>query len=168
MRELEALEAEHPELVVPSSPTQRVGSAPLGAFGTVAHQVPMLSLGNAFEEEEILDFDRRVRDRLGVDRVRYTVETKLDGLAASLRYEMGEFVQAATRGDGRTGEDVTANVKTIQSVPLKLRGTGWPEVLEVRGEVYRTIRYNLRIGGTRQGLGAPHCHTDCTCDKVKV
>lgn len=153
MRELEALEAGHPELVTPSSPTQRVGSAPLGAFGTVAHQVPMLSLGNAFEEAEIVEFDRRVRDRLGVESLRYTVETKLDGLAASLRYEAGEFVQAATRGDGRTGEDVTANVKTIKSVPLKLRGSDWPEVLEVRGEVYMThagfdrLNENQRAGG---------------------
>ena len=137
-RELEALEQQHPDRVDANSPTQRVGGAPLPGFGEVQHRVPMLSLANAFEDQEIRDFDRRVRERLEVSEVEYTVETKLDGLAASLRYEDGILVQAATRGDGATGEDVTANVRTIKAVPLHLRDAGIPAVLEVRGEVYMT------------------------------
>lgn len=136
LRELQALEAEHPELITPDSPTQRVGAAPVKAFGSVRHSLPMLSLDNAFDEGEVSSFDRRVRERLAVDAVEYVVEPKLDGLAISLRYEKGLLVQAATRGDGVTGEDVTHNVRTIPTVPLKLMGSGWPEVLEVRGEVY--------------------------------
>ncbi len=136
LRELQRLEALHPELISPDSPTQRVGAAPIKAFGTVRHTLPMLSLDNAFDEEEVSSFDRRVRERLAVDEVEYVVEPKLDGLAISLRYEHGQLVQAATRGDGVTGEDVTHNVRTIPTVPLKLMGSGWPDVLEVRGEVY--------------------------------
>ncbi|MBT8766357.1 NAD-dependent DNA ligase LigA [Metapseudomonas boanensis] len=146
-RELQALEAEHPELVTPESPTQRVSGAALAAFGEVRHEVPMLSLGNAFEEQDLLDFDRRVREGLGdllpagdlfgggVD-VEYTCEPKLDGLAVSLLYENGLLVRGATRGDGTTGEDISSNVRTIRNVPLKLQGEGWPAVLEVRGEVF--------------------------------
>ncbi len=136
LRELQRLEALHPELISPDSPTQRVGAAPIKAFGTVRHMLPMLSLDNAFDEEEVISFDRRVRERLAVDEVEYVVEPKLDGLAISIRYEQGLLVQAATRGDGVTGEDVTHNVRTIPTVPLKLMGSGWPDVLEVRGEVY--------------------------------
>ncbi len=136
LRELQRLEALHPELISPDSPTQRVGAAPIKAFGTVRHTLPMLSLDNAFDDEEVSSFDRRVRERLAVDEVEYVVEPKLDGLAISLRYEQGLLVQAATRGDGVTGEDVTHNVRTIPTVPLKLMGSGWPDVLEVRGEVY--------------------------------
>ncbi len=136
LRELQRLEALHPELISPNSPTQRVGAAPIKAFGTVRHTLPMLSLDNAFDEEEVSSFDRRVRERLAVDEVEYVVEPKLDGLAISIRYEHGLLVQAATRGDGVTGEDVTHNVRTIPTVPLKLMGSGWPDVLEVRGEVY--------------------------------
>jgi DNA ligase (NAD+) len=136
LRELQQLEAQLPQLISPDSPTQRVGAAPVKAFGTVRHKVPMLSLDNAFDEGEVGGFDRRVRERLGVDEVEYVVEPKLDGLAISIRYEHGLLVQAATRGDGVTGEDVTHNVRTIPTVPLKLMGKGWPEVLEVRGEVY--------------------------------
>ena len=137
MRELETLEAEHPELVTPDSPTQRVGGQALPGFDAVRHTVPMLSLGNAFEAEEVHDFDRRIRERLDRDEpVAYAVEPKLDGVAMSLRYEQGELVRAATRGDGTTGEDVTHNARTIKAIPLKLRGRGYPEVLEVRGEVY--------------------------------
>ncbi|MDH3315113.1 MAG: NAD-dependent DNA ligase LigA, partial [Gammaproteobacteria bacterium] len=138
MRELESLEAKHPDLITPDSPTQRVGGAPSEAFAEVKHGAPMLSLANAFGEQELTDFDRRVRERLDVDEVDYTGETKLDGLAVSLRYENGELVQAATRGDGIRGEDVTANVKTIKAVPLKLRGDGHPRALEVRCEVFMT------------------------------
>lgn len=138
MRELEALEEAHPELVDPDSPTQRVGARAAEGFATVEHEVPMLSLGNAFETEEVEAFDRRVRDTLDIDRVVYTGEPKLDGLAISLRYEAGRLVRAATRGDGRTGEDVTANVRTIRAVPLKLRSPDAPDPLEVRGEIYMT------------------------------
>ena len=137
LRELQQLEAEHPELVTPDSPTQRVGAEPLKAFGEVRHEVPMLSLDNAFSDEELADFDRRVRERLGTDKpVDYAAEPKLDGLAVSLLYEDGVLVRGATRGDGTTGEDITQNVRTIPAVPLRLLGKGWPRRLEVRGEVY--------------------------------
>ncbi|WP_322978181.1 NAD-dependent DNA ligase LigA [Pseudomonas sp. C11] len=144
-RELQALEAEHPELVTPDSPTQRVGGEALGAFGEVRHEVPMLSLGNAFEDEDLRAFDRSVQSGLGLSggdlfgggaEVEYSCEPKLDGLAVSLLYENGQLVRGATRGDGATGEDISANVRTIRNVPLKLQGEGWPQVLEVRGEVF--------------------------------
>ncbi|HEY1992639.1 MAG TPA: NAD-dependent DNA ligase LigA [Gammaproteobacteria bacterium] len=136
MRELQALEAAHPELVTADSPSQRVGAAPLAAFDEVHHAVPMLSLGNAFEPEEVQEFDRRIRERLEVTEVQYTAEPKLDGLAINLRYEGGMLARGATRGDGATGEDVTQNLRTLKSIPLQLVGKGWPKVLEVRGEVY--------------------------------
>jgi DNA ligase (NAD+) len=146
MRELQALEAAHPELVTPESPTQRVGAAPLAAFGSVTHAVPMLSLGNAFDPEDVHAFDKRVTDTLRAAGLLgpaaqpdYFCELKLDGLAISLRYENGSLVQAATRGDGQTGEDVTANIRTIKSIPLKLKGKA-PGVLEVRGEVLMNRR----------------------------
>lgn len=136
-RELQSLEQAHPKLLSDDSPTQRVGSAPLDSFDSVQHAVPMLSLGNAFSEEELADFDKRVVDRLdAAGTITYVAEPKLDGLAVSLRYEHGKFVQGATRGDGATGENVTTNLKTIASIPLTLRGTCIPEVLEVRGEVF--------------------------------
>src|SRR3989338_9082734 len=147
--ELQALETEHPELVTAESPTQRVGGAALSAFGQVRHEVPMLSLGNAFEEQQLLHFDRRVREGLalpvggptadlfGADQVvDYSCEPKLDGLAVSLLYEQGHLVRGATRGAGSTGEDISANVRTVRNIPLKLHGSGWPAVLEVRGEIY--------------------------------
>jgi DNA ligase (NAD+) len=137
MRELIALETEHPELVEPASPTQRVGSAPSAEFGEVVHAVPMLSLANAFSDDEIAEFDRRVHDRLDISgEIEYTAEPKLDGLAVSLLYEGGKFVRGATRGDGLRGEDVTQNLRTIKSVPLRLHGSGWPTRLEARGELY--------------------------------
>ena len=148
LRELEALEAAHPELVTADSPTQRVGATPSGAFAPVGHAVPMLSLGNAFTDEEVADFVRRIERKLDRTDPVFSVEPKLDGLAISLRYEDGRFVQGATRGDGATGEDVTANLRTIKAIPLTLRGNGWPAVLEVRGEVYMPLdafkRYNAR------------------------
>ena len=154
LRELGELEAAHPELVTPDSPTQRVGATPSGAFSEVRHAIPMLSLGNAFSDEEIVDFERRIEQKLGRKRPKFSVEPKLDGLAISLRYEDGRFVRGATRGDGATGEDVTVNLRTIKAIPLQLRGEGWPEVLEVRGEVYMPLadfrRYNehaLEHGG---------------------
>jgi len=136
MRELLALEAEYPQLITPDSPTQRVGAAPLSAFAEVIHTIPMLSLGNAFENEEVYDFDKRLRERLGVKTIEYVAEPKLDGLAVSLRYENGILVKGATRGDGNRGEDVTLNAKTIKAIPLRLQGDDYPPILEVRGEVF--------------------------------
>lgn len=135
MNELRAIEKQWPELQTEDSPTQRVGAPPLDAFETVQHQVPMLSLDNAFSDDDLRDFDRRIRERLDVEEVRYVAEPKLDGLSVSLRYLDGRLHIGATRGDGATGENITTNVRTIKSVPLKLRGEGWPNRLEVRGEV---------------------------------
>jgi DNA ligase (NAD+) len=129
------LEVKYPQLTTPDSPSQRVGGAPRDEFPKVTHRVPMLSLNNAFAEEEVIAFDRRVREALGRDDVEYSAEPKFDGLAISLLYEHGTFVQGATRGDGTTGEDVTANLKTVRSIPLKLRGGKPPALLEVRGEI---------------------------------
>jgi DNA ligase (NAD+) len=138
LRELEALENRYPELITPDSPTQRVGGEPLDAFAEVEHRVPMLSLENALDEAEMRAFDRRVRERLGREEVAYVAEPKLDGLAISLTYRDGLLERAATRGDGRRGEDVTVQVRTIRSVPLRLAGDGWPALIEVRGEVFMT------------------------------
>jgi DNA ligase (NAD+) len=136
-RELQALEAAHPELCTEDSPTRRVGGAPSAGFRQVRHLLPMLSLDNAFTADELVAFDKRVRDRLKSDEpVEYAAETKLDGTAVNLLYERGSLVRGATRGDGETGEDVTHNVRTIRAVPLKLRGRGHPATLEIRGEVY--------------------------------
>ncbi|MFQ5549244.1 MAG: NAD-dependent DNA ligase LigA [Woeseia sp.] len=140
VRELTALEEAYPVLVTPDSPTQRVGAEPITAFGTIQHKVPMLSLDNAFSEDELRDFHRRVTERLdvaeGTDALRYSAEPKLDGAAVSLLYENGQLVRGATRGDGTTGEDITHNVRTIVSVPLRLIGRGFPTTLEIRGEVF--------------------------------
>ncbi|WP_313422325.1 NAD-dependent DNA ligase LigA [Stenotrophomonas rhizophila] len=136
VRELEALELAHPDLAVADSPTQRVGGKASSRFAEVRHAVPMLSLGNAFSDEEVQDFVRRISERLRRDALYFSAEPKLDGLAISLRYENGRFVQGATRGDGSTGEDVSANLRQIAVIPQVLQGAGWPDVLEVRGEVY--------------------------------
>ena len=142
LRELEALEASYPLLVTPDSPTQRVGAAPVAGFAEVQHAEPMLSLGNAFSDDEIDAFSKRLRDRLIAADVEtpvglaFLAEPKIDGAAISIRYEYGQLAQAATRGDGMTGEDVTHNVRTIKSVPLRLQGAHAPTVLEVRGEVF--------------------------------
>ena len=138
MRELEALEAAHPEHAAPDSPTSRVGNAPSSAFAEVRHEIPMLSLGNAFADEEVADFVRRIEERLDRHDPVFSAEPKLDGLAISLRYENGAFVRGATRGDGATGEDVTANLRTVKCIPLKLRDDAGPvpDVLDVRGEVF--------------------------------
>jgi len=135
-RELLELEAQHPDWVTPDSLSQRVGGAPLKEFMEVKHSVPMLSLNNAFEESELIGFDRRCREGLGLDHVEYACELKFDGLAISLRYENGVLVQAATRGDGASGEDVTSNIRTIRAIPLRLQGPNLPNVIEVRGEVF--------------------------------
>jgi len=144
MRELRELEAAHPELVTPDSPTQRVGGQPSREFVEVRHSVPMLSLDNALAELDVVEFDRRVRERLDVEGVEYSAEPKIDGLAISVRYEHGRLVRAATRGDGTKGEDVTANVKAIASLPLRLQGDA-PAVLEVRGEVFMARRSFERL-----------------------
>ncbi|MEL7296885.1 MAG: NAD-dependent DNA ligase LigA [Pseudomonadota bacterium] len=140
LRELQALEAAFPDLVNDASPTQRVGAAPTAGFETVKHRLPMLSLDNAFSDDEVVRFVRRIRERLDLaedaQELRFSAEPKLDGAAVSLMYENGRLVQAATRGDGTTGEDITHNVRTIRSVPLQLAGSGWPQILEVRGEIF--------------------------------
>lgn len=136
LRELQQLEQAHPELITSDSPTQRVGAAPLDKFSEVKHAVPMLSLNNAFSDDEVRDFDRRARERIQTESLSYTAEPKLDGLAINLRYENGILTQGATRGDGYAGEDVTHNVRTIESIPLRLIGKDYPRVLEVRGEVF--------------------------------
>ncbi|MCG7586712.1 NAD-dependent DNA ligase LigA [Photobacterium sp. OFAV2-7] len=137
MQQLLALESEHPELMTVDSPSQRVGGAPLDGFTQVTHELPMLSLDNAFNDEDLQAFEKRMLDRLlSASTLSYCCEPKLDGLAVSLMYENGVLVQAATRGDGTTGENITANVRTIRSIPLKLQGDNWPARLEVRGEVF--------------------------------
>ncbi len=136
MRELVAVEASYPDLISPASPTQRVSGTPLDGFAEVRHRPPMLSLGNAFSTAEVADFYRRVAQGLERETITFAAEPKLDGVAISLTYLDGRLTTAATRGDGERGEDVSANVRTIRAVPLKLRGTGWPGLLEVRGEIY--------------------------------
>lgn len=154
LRELQSLEAEHPELITPDSPTQRVGAQPAEGFATVTHRIPMLSLANAFSAEEVAEFDRRIRDRLDLEELEYAVEPKLDGLAIALRYEQGQLVLGATRGDGKQGEDVTSNVRTVRAIPLRLRGKNIPELLEVRGEIFMTrsgfARLNRRLSEAGQ------------------
>lgn len=137
MRRLLELETQYPESVTPDSPTQRVGAAPLTAFQTVVHEMPMLSLDNAFSDEELLAFNQRILDRLKTSGdIEYACELKLDGIAVSLLYRDGVLVRGATRGDGTNGENITQNVRTINSIPLRLHGEGFPPVLEVRGEIY--------------------------------
>lgn len=154
--ELAALETLHPEAVAPDSPTQRVGDAPIPEFNQVTHAVPMLSLNNGFADDDIDNFDRRVREGLETRDVAYNAELKFDGLAISLRYENGRFVQAATRGDGYTGEDVTANIRTVRVIPMRLHGDVVPAVLEVRGEVlmfkrdFESLNERQRAAGQKE------------------
>ncbi|MGZ0052004.1 NAD-dependent DNA ligase LigA [Brevibacillus gelatini] len=152
MRELIELETRFPELASPDSPTQRVGGEPLPFFEKVVHKTPMLSLGNAFGEADIRDFDRRVRQAVGNQPVRYVAELKIDGLAVSLHYENGMFVRGATRGDGTIGEDITQNLKTIRSIPLKLTR---PLTLEVRGEAYMPKAAFEKLNREREERGEP-------------
>ena len=137
-QELHRLEIQHPQIIAPDSPTQRVGDAPLSVFNQVRHELPMLSLDNAFDEKNLQEFNHRLQDRLGQPDlvIEYACEPKLDGIAVSLLYQNGFLVRGATRGDGTTGEDITLNVRTISSIPLKLLGEGYPTSLEVRGEIY--------------------------------
>ncbi|MBI4006314.1 MAG: NAD-dependent DNA ligase LigA [Gammaproteobacteria bacterium] len=152
LSELAALEKEYPGLVTPDSPTQRVGAKPLDVFSEVKHAVPMLSLANAFDKEDMDAFDRRVRERLNINIVEYAAETKLDGVAISLLFENGVFVQGATRGDGETGEDVTLNLRTIKAIPLRLMGN-YPDLLEVRGEVYMSKKGFSDLNKTQKKKG---------------
>ncbi|HQR60464.1 MAG TPA: NAD-dependent DNA ligase LigA [Methylophilaceae bacterium] len=152
-RELQELEAEYPELASPDSPTQRVGGQPAGEFAGIIHSMPMLSLNNAFEEVEAAAFDRRVREGLGLDSIEYAVEPKFDGLAISLTYRNGTLTQAATRGDGYTGEEVTANVRTIRAIPLRLNSENPPLLLEVRGEVLMLKADFERLNQQQQARG---------------
>ncbi len=152
-RELQELERAHPECLTPDSPTQRIGAAPLDAFCEVEHKQPMLSLDNAFTEEELLAFNKRVCERLHVDSVSYFCEPKLDGLAINLLYENGTLVLAATRGDGFKGEDVTQNVRTINTIPLHLRGKDFPKTIEIRGEVYMPLEGFNAFNAKAESMG---------------
>ncbi len=151
--ELQALEAAHPEAASLDSPTSRVGAAPIPEFKQVTHLLPMLSLNNGFSEEDIVNFDRRARETLGVDEIEYATELKFDGLAINLRYEHGVFVQAATRGDGATGEDVTANIRTVRAIPLRLHGPDVPALLDVRGEVLMFKADFARLNARQRDAG---------------
>ena len=154
-QELLALERKFPDLVTPDSPSRRVGAPPLKEFKTVYHKIPMLSLGNAFDDEDLIEFDKRVKREAGVENIEYVTELKMDGLAVSVRYENGILVQGATRGDGIRGEDVTHNVKTIRNVPLKLFGEEIPEVIEVRGEVIMFKKDFEELNKERERKGEP-------------
>jgi len=154
-RKLQELEAKYPELITPDSPTQRVAGKPQEGFATFLHSQPLLSLNNAFTPEEIRDFDRRVKKMLKVESLDYVVELKIDGLAVNLRYENGIFVRGATRGDGVVGEDVTLNLKTIHSIPLRLRGDRIPRVIEVQGEVYMRKKDLEKLNEERKQKGEP-------------
>ena len=153
-RELQQLEAAHPELITRDSPTQRVGAAPQSGFQSVTHALPMLSLDNAFSDQELRDFDRRVSERLASSTaIDYVAEPKIDGLAVTLRYQQGELIRAATRGDGTSGEEVTHNIRTLRTIPLRLRGDDWPALLEVRGEVYISRADFQRLNAAQQRSG---------------
>jgi len=152
--ELKTLESHHPDLITQDSPTQRVGAAPLKQFDEVQHVIPMLSLENAFTEEDVAAFDQRIHDRLRLnEEIEYVCEPKMDGLAVSLRYEKGFLVTAATRGDGERGEDITVNMRTITMLPLKLRGDSYPDVLEVRGEVFMPKKSFAELNERSEKLG---------------
>lgn len=153
-KQLKQLEEMYPELITSDSPTQRVGSKPLKQFETVTHEVPMLSLENAFTDEDVKAFDQRVHDRLGImEPIEYTCEPKLDGLAVSLRYEKGILIKASTRGDGEVGEDITENIRTIKMIPLQLRGKHFPEVIEIRGEVYMPKKGFIELNKRNEAKG---------------
>ena len=151
-----AIEARFPEFVTSSSPSQKVGAQPSGRFAKISHAVPMLSLDNAFAETDVVDFVARIRRFLKLgddDKIAFSAEPKIDGLSMSLRYEGGELVTAATRGDGAVGEDVTANIRTLEDVPKKLKGRNVPDVCEVRGEVYMTKQAFLALNERQKAAG---------------
>jgi DNA ligase (NAD+) len=154
LRELIDLETAHPDLLTPDSPSQRVGGAPSEGFKTVEHAVPMMSIDNTYDETEVRAFDTRVRKGLGADaKVEYVLEPKVDGVAGTLRYENGLLVLAATRGDGRRGDDITANAKTVRSIPLRLHGKNIPEVFEVRGEIFMPNEVFEKVNLQRESMG---------------
>lgn len=154
LRELQDIEQAHPELATPDSPTQRVGGAPLEGFVQITHRVPMMSLDNTYSEGELREFFQRLQKGLGRERILCTVEPKVDGVAVSVRYEDGVLAYAATRGDGRVGDDVTQNLKTIRSLPLRLPKHG-PQTFEVRGEVYMTRAVFDKLNREREEAGEP-------------
>jgi DNA ligase (NAD+) len=154
-RELLDLEAAHPDLFDPASPTQRVGGAPLDAFRSAAHELPMLSIDNTYSPDEVRDFDARVRKILPDEKIEYVVEPKIDGLSMSLRYESGRLVRGLTRGDGQTGDDVTANIRPLHDIPLKLHGKNLPDAVLIRGEVYLPISTFEKLNAARENDGLP-------------
>ncbi|MFB3787492.1 MAG: NAD-dependent DNA ligase LigA [bacterium] len=170
MKELEDLEKEHPELVTPDSPTQRVGGEPLEGFKTVPHRVPMLSIGNTYSEGELRDFHGRVVRGLNGDQPEYVVQPKVDGVAISLIYENGRFVRAVTRGDGLQGDDVSQNVRTIRSLPLVLQGKELPAYLDVRGEIYMPSQAFVAMNQAREEEGlAPFANPrNATAGTIKL
>ncbi|MEY3218973.1 MAG: NAD-dependent ligase LigA [Pseudomonadota bacterium] len=149
-QELLDLEQQFPQFISSDSPTQRIGSVPLDSFSKIKHQLPMLSLNNGFEEQDVVDFDRRAREKLKKNVIDYAAEPKIDGLAVSIRYEKGLLVQAATRGDGSIGEDITLNVRTIKNIPLRLLEKNIPDILEIRGEIFITKANFLKLNDTQQ------------------
>jgi DNA ligase (NAD+) len=153
LHELEELEKQNPDFASPTSPTQRVGGAPLDSFNSVKHAVPMMSLSNTYSKEELVEFDRRIRKLIPEETFDYILEPKIDGVAISLRYEKGELIRAVTRGDGTTGDDVTSNIRTIKSIPLRLSDMMPPAVLEVRGEVYMDTAGFAKLNEQRQEAG---------------
>src|SRR5215469_9979129 len=158
MQELKKLEASHPELITPDSPTQRVGGKPREGFVKVQHSIPMLSLDNAYNEEELRNWERRVHELAGRKEIEYVCELKLDGMSLALRYEDGKLVRGITRGDGSTGEDVTANVRTVRSIPLsisseKLKKAGIPADFEVRGEMLMPVGSFKKMNEEREKQG---------------
>src|SRR5690349_8563590 len=153
LEELRALESQHPELVTPDSPTQRVGGSPIAGFQTVTHREPMLSIDNTYNADQLREWDRTTRKQLGGEPVTYVVELKIDGVACSLTYEDGRLTVGATRGDGLRGDDVTHNIRTIKEVPLKLRSDHPPPLIEIRGEVYMDRAELVRINREREAAG---------------
>ncbi len=155
MERLKELERERPDLITPDSPTQRIGDRPAEGFERVRHTIPMLSIDNTYSLDELREFHNRILKLLGVEQVEYVVDPKIDGVAVSLRYEDGVLVLGASRGDGEFGDDITQNIKTIRSIPLKLQGNDWPAVLEVRGEVYWPRKEFVEFNRQRQLRGEP-------------
>ena len=156
-RRNEAIEARFPDLILPDSPSHRVGARPSAGFSEIAHRVPMLSLSNAFADEDVVEFMARIRRFLNLApdaALDILAEAKIDGLSLSLRYEAGELVQGATRGDGTKGENVTANVRTIGDLPARLKGKGWPRVMEVRGEVFMRRDDFFALNARQEAAGA--------------
>ena len=170
-RRNEAIEAKFETLIREDSPSRRVGAAPAAGFGKVKHKIPMLSLGNAFEDGDVAEFLTRIARFLGLDNeeaVGIMAEPKIDGLSCALRYEKGKLVQGATRGDGTTGEDITANVRTIEDLPKQLKGKGWPDLLEVRGEVYMSRRAFMELNARKSQQECPMKNLQKRLDELNL